>query len=317
MTAPALTAPRRAGSAVADWWFTPMPLGRVAALRLVVYLYAWFDVFFYSPPVTQRAAARGAYRPVGIERLLHLPVPNHTYALVIELALPIVATVTATGRAPRLLGGIAFALYFDWLVMGDSYGYVPHDRFAFLVALAVLPTVGPARLGDRTESASAGWALRCIQVAVVATYALAPWAKFRYGGWHWANGAVLSWALLRRGTAFGRPLLHHPLLLVVLQWATLVAELLSPVALFLRGRWVYPAVGAMLTFHLFSEATITISFLPHVLCILAFLPLERIALPARLRGGRPTPVSVMAQPTAETRAYGGALGLVAVDEQPP
>jgi hypothetical protein len=275
-------ASRRAATAVAGWWLTPMPLGRIAAMRVIVYLFAWFDVFFYSPPVTQRAAARSAFHPVGIERLLHLPVPTHTLALVIEVALPTVATVTAFGIAPRLLGAASFALYFDWLVMGDSYGYVPHDRFAFLVALAVLPTVGPARLGERTPGDRAGWALRCIQVAVVATYALAPWAKFRYGGWHWANGAVLSWALLRRGTALGRPLLHHPLLLVGLQWASLVAELVSPVVLFLRGRAVYLAVAAMLSFHLFSEATITISFLPHVLCLLAFLPLERLAVPTLL-----------------------------------
>jgi hypothetical protein len=233
--------------------------------------------------VTERAAARAAYRPVGIERLLHLPVPTHTLALVVEIALPIVATLTATGRATRLLGAVTFCLYFDWLVMGDSYGYVPHDRFAFLIALAVLPTVGSARLGDKTESEGAGWALRCIQVAVVATYVLAPWAKFRYGGWHWANGAVLSWALMRRGTALGRPLLDHPMLLVILQWATLVAELLSPIVLFVRGNWVYLAVAAMLSFHLFSEATITISFLPHVLCVLAFLPLERLAIPSHRR----------------------------------
>jgi hypothetical protein len=73
------------------------------------------------------------------------------------------------------------------------------------------------------------------------------------------------------------------MLLVALQWASLVAELISPVVLFVRGRWVYLAVAGMLTFHLFSEATITISFLPHVLCVLAFLPLERIPFRARQR----------------------------------
>jgi hypothetical protein len=274
------TAGRRAGTALQNWWFTPMPLGRVAALRVVLYLFVWVDVFFYAPPVLDRVQVPSAYRPLGIERVLHLPTPTHTYALVIEVALLCLATVTATGRAPRLLGTITFALYLDWLLIGDSYGYVPHDRFAFIVALAVLPTAGPARLGDRACSQRAGWALRCVQVAVVATYALAPWAKFRYGGAHWANGAVLTWALLRRGTALGRPLLHVPWLLLVLQWCTLIAELTSPVVLFLRGRMLYLAVAAMLTFHLFSEATMTISFLPHVLCLLAFLPLERLG-PAR------------------------------------
>jgi hypothetical protein len=88
------------------------------------------------------------------------------------------------------------------------------------------------------------------------------------------------------------------MLLVILQWATLVAELLSPIVLFVRGNWVYLAVAAMLSFHLFSEATITISFLPHVLCILAFVPLERVHVPSRLRAWRPPPLPERPAPAA-------------------
>jgi hypothetical protein len=51
--------------------------------------------------------------------------------------------VGATGRAPRLLGWTIFVLYFEWMIIAMSYGKVDHDRFAFLVALAVLPTVAP------------------------------------------------------------------------------------------------------------------------------------------------------------------------------
>ena len=123
---------------------------------------------------------------------------------------------------------------------------------------------------------------------MVATYALAPWAKFRLGGFGWANSAVLTWALLRRGTALGTPLLGAPGLLHIAQWAMICGELMAPVVLFLRGRLSYLAVAGMLTFHLVSEATISISFLPHVLCILAFLPIERLGgLAARWRGRRP------------------------------
>jgi hypothetical protein len=295
---PPVTVGGRAVRAVEDWWFTPLPLGRVAALRVVIYLFSWFDVFVYSPQVTDRTNVASAYKPVAIERFLHLPTPTHGLALAVQIAVPCCATLAATGRAPRLLGWATFALYFDWLLMGDSFGYVPHDRFAFLVALAVLPTVGAARRGDETTSERAGWALRCIQLAVVATYALAPWAKFRYGGVDWANGAVLTWAILRRGTFLGTPLLHVPQLLHIGQWGILCGELASPIVLFLRGRGVYIAVAAMLSFHLMSEATITISFLPHVLCIGAFLPLERLGrVPERLRRGRP---GMVAQPQPST-----------------
>jgi len=263
-------------SVVARWWLAPQPLGRIAALRVAVYLFAWYDVFVYSPPVAARAEVAGAYRPLAIERFLHLPAPTHAYAVAIQVAVPCFATLAATGRAPRLLGWITFVLYLDWILMGDSYGYVAHDRFAFLVALAVLPTAGAASRGDLTSSERAGWALRCIQVAVVATYALSVCAKLRFGGINWANGSVLTWAVLRRGTSLGRPLLDHSTLLHVSQWGLFCAEALSPIVLFLRRRWLYLAVVAMLSFHLVSHLTIDISFLPHVVCIFAFLPLERL-----------------------------------------
>jgi Vitamin K-dependent gamma-carboxylase len=265
---------QRPAGALHRWWFTPLPLGRIAALRVAVYLFSWYDVFFYSPNVLDRVGVPSSYKPIGIDRILQLPMPSHNWALAVKIAVPCVATLAATGRAPRVLGAITFALYLDWITMGDSYGYVPHDRFAFLVALAVLPTVGAARFGDRTASERAGWALRCIQVAVVATYFLSAVAKVRFGGFHWANGAVLTWAFLRRPTPLGSRMLGHPQLLHISQWAGICAETLSPIVLFLRGRYVYLGVAGMLIFHAFNQATLRISFAPHVVCILAFLPLE-------------------------------------------
>ena len=54
-----------------------------------------------------------------------------------------------------------------WMLVAMSYGKVDHDRFAFLVALAVLPTVRRARHGDRSLNESAGWAIRVTQIAVI------------------------------------------------------------------------------------------------------------------------------------------------------
>lgn len=278
-------------AALSRWWFGPLPLGRVAALRVIVYLFVWFDVFVYSPDVTALAHLDSAYHPLAIARVLHLPTPTYAFAVTVKIALLCAATLAATGRAPRLLGTMTFALYLDWIVMSDSYGYVAHDRFAFLVALAVLPTVGGARRGDGTSSQRAAWALRCVQVAVVATYFLSAWSKIRFGGLHWAEGSVLTWAVLRRGTSLGRHLLDAPWLLHASQWGIILAETLSPVVLFLRGRLLYGAVASMLVFHAVSYATIKISFLPHVLCILAFLPLERLGEMLPSRAERPSPVT--------------------------
>ena len=80
-----------------------------------------------------------------------------------------------------------------------SYGKVDHDRIAFLVALAVLPTIGRARFRDRRRSEAAGWAMAAVLVAVMLTYFLAAWAKIRFGGWDWPTGSTLTRAVLRRG----------------------------------------------------------------------------------------------------------------------
>jgi hypothetical protein len=280
----------RAATKVRDWWFPPLPLGRVAGLRAVVYLFAWVDIFVYNPWVASHGdLPASTYQPLVVDRLLHLPAPNHALVLGVEVALLACATAAATGRLPRLLGWATFALYGEWMLIANSFGKVNHDRFAFLVALAVLPTVGAARFGERRASPAAGWALRCVQVAVIATYALAPWAKFRFGGFDWADSGVLVWAVLRRGTVLGTPLLHAPVLLHVTQWAMVVFELATPVVLFLRGRALYFALSALLCFHLVTYATIGISFLPHLLCLAAFVPLERMTLHRRSPLGRPSP----------------------------
>jgi hypothetical protein len=157
-----------------------------------------------------------------------------------------------------------------------SYGKVDHDRFGFLVALAVLATVGRARHGDRTRSEAAGWALRATQLAVIATYFLASWAKLRYGGLDWLTGATLTWAIVRRGTFLTDLLLSAPWVLIAAQIGIVTFELLSPLIFVLRERWRYAAVGFLYSFHVVSFVTITISFMPHMAAMTSFLPLERV-----------------------------------------
>jgi hypothetical protein len=172
-----------------------------------------------------------------------------------------------------------------------SYGKVDHDRFAFLVLLGVLPTVGAADLGDRRRSLQAGWAVRMTQVAVVATYFLAAWGKLRFGGWNWATGATLTRAVLRRGTDLGQWTLDHPGVLRGLQWGLLLLELAAPILLFVRrDRIRYTIVAGLIAFHVITYLAISIIFLPHVVALMAFLPLERL-------GRRHAPSTATAAPT--------------------
>jgi hypothetical protein len=147
-----------APTVIARWWFPHLPVGRAATLRLAVYGFVVLDVLWWDRWLPARAAVPGDwYRPLAIGRLLHLPVPTSGFVHAVELTLLVAAVLALTGRAPRLVGAAVFLLYGEWMVLAMSYGKVDHDRFALLVALAVLPTVGRARLFDPRPSEAAGW----------------------------------------------------------------------------------------------------------------------------------------------------------------
>jgi hypothetical protein len=273
------------------WWFRPVPLARIAVFRVIAYLFIPLDVFATTTFVRAHADVPTAwYQPLVVARVLHLPTPTHTVVLVVQWALVLAALAAATGRAPRVLGLTVFALYFEWMVIAMSYGKVDHDRFAFLVALAVLPTIGRVSVRDRRSSEAAGWAMAVVLVAVVLTYFLAFWAKMRFGGWNWATGATLTWAVIRRGTPLSNWTLDVPWLLPAAQWLMLAFEALSPLMLLVRrDRARVALVVFLLGFHVMVFAGVTIIFLPHCIAIASILPWERLVR-ARLRAS-PAPAT--------------------------
>ena len=152
--------------------------------RVIAYLFIPVDVFLTTAWVRAHAARAHRVVPAAAHRPAAAPAdPDATLVIVVQWALVLAALAAATGRAPRLLGTAVFLLYAEWMVIAMSYGKVDHDRIAFLVALAVLPTVGdrplprPApvgggRLGDGGRRS---W-------PSMLTYFLAAWAKIRFGG---------------------------------------------------------------------------------------------------------------------------------------
>jgi hypothetical protein len=279
-----------------SWWAPPVALGRVAVLRFVLYAFVVLDALHITTwPLGHGDVPAVLYRPILLRRLLDLPAPTATSVRVVLVVLVVSAVVAALGRLPRAAGWVCAAAYLEWISNGFSYSKIDHDHVALLVALLVLPTVGAAR-DPFLRSEAAGWAVRCVQVAAVCTYFLAALAKMRFGGWDWANGAIFTWAFSRRGSTLTDALLAVPHLVVVMQWGVLVAEFLSPLMLWLRGRALAAAVGFWLAFHLGTYLTIGIHFLPTVVCLLAFAPLERLpqawrarTLPRSARRGRATP----------------------------
>jgi hypothetical protein len=266
------------------WLFEPVPKGRIAAFRTVVYLFVAADLVVFTPWVRHHADTPGElYQPLLIGRLLHLPTPTPLLVHGIFWLLLAVSLAAATGRAPRLLGWTVFALYFEWMIIAMSYGKVDHDRVGLLVALAALPTAGRARHGDPERTEAGGWALRVTQIAVVCTYFLAAWAKLRFGGIDWVTSSVLARAIIRRGTDLADLIAGVPYLLIVAQAGIIAFELASPLIFVVPARFRTWAVAFFYSFHLVTFATITISFMPHLIALASFLPLEKVRF--AFRGG--------------------------------
>jgi hypothetical protein len=263
--------------AVRSWWYRPEPIARLAVLRTLVYLYIPLDLYIRTASVVPHAyGSSDLYKPVDLLSLLQQPAPTPWFAQTLRAVIIATSLLAAVGVKPRTFGVVVAVAYTDWACLNMSYGKVDHDHLAIIVAAAVLPTAGSLRWRSTDASEAAGWALRCIEISVVATYFLAACAKMRFGGWHWANGAIFAWAIVRRGTPMARPLLHHPTVLLLAQWGLLLMEASTPAMLFVRQRWRTVAVIALLTFHLTTWLSITINFAPLVVCLLAFLPLERV-----------------------------------------
>ncbi len=275
MSTTSSTAPARV---TGRWWFSPVPLARIAVFRAIAYLFIPVDVFLTTAWVRAHADVPTEwYAPLLVGRVLHLPTPTHTLVLVVQWALVLAAVAAATGRAPRLLGAAVFLLYAEWMVIAMSYGKVDHDRIAFLVALAVLPTIGRARFRDRRLSESAGWAMAAVFVTVMLTYFLAAWAKVRFGGWDWPTGSTLTRAVVRRGTDLADWTLDVPGLLPAAQWVMLIMEFAAPLMLLVRSDRARIALALFLIgFHVVTYAGVQIIFLPHCIAILSILPWERL-----------------------------------------
>ena len=266
-------------AAVARWWLRPAPLARFAVLRTVVYLFVPIDLYARTSQVVPHAyGSSELYDPVELLAAIGQPAPQPWFVQTLRVVIIVASVIAVTGRLRRVAGWVVAFAFLDWCCLAMSYGKVDHDHLAILVAVFVLPTVGAASWRSTDDSEAAGWALRCIEVAVIATYFLSAYAKFvRFGHPHWLTGATFAWAVVRRGTFVARPLLHYPTVLLGAQWGLFVLESLTPLVFFLGRRGRIAAVVVLELFHLTTEATIRINFLPLMVCLLVFLPLEEVA----------------------------------------
>ena len=282
------TAEAGAGNGFLRWFMPELPLARVAVFRVFIYLFIIIDVLTISGDVIAHGWTPELYQPLWLARVFHIPAVSVLGAQILLAVIIVSSLLAAAGILQRLSGWAAALSFGAWMFYTQGYGYVAHDHMALVIAAFVLPTIGAARFRDiETTSKRAGWALRVVQISVVLTYFYSVPMKWIASGniAHWGNGAVIIWALMRRGAEWSKPFLEMPGLLIAAQWATLVFEFLSPIALFVKGKWLYGVVAFFCLFHLMTYLALGIHFLPTVICWAAFLPLEKL-VPKRFAAPR-------------------------------
>jgi hypothetical protein len=291
VAAEAPAAPESRARRIANWFTPTIALARIAWLRTILYLFVILDMHAFVRDTRLKGEHPGLYQPLLLARLLDLPKPSVANTTTLYVVLIVFCLIGAANRLSRLAGWIVAPAFTWWVLIGMSDGKVDHDHLALVVALWVLPTVAPSIKGwntkwrreippyaDQTRSEAAGWAIRCIQIAVIATYFLSSIAKLRGADWTlaWPGSAILTWAIVRRPHPVGEWLLHYPWMLHVMQWVGIIGEFCSPVVLWLKGRWQLMGALFFIGFHVANTVILLIHFLPTVVCWLAFAPLERI-----------------------------------------
>lgn len=270
-----------AGRAQAWWWrywFAPVPAARMAVFSRIVHLTVLFTVFRTDRWVADHAfAPRPFWQPVAVARWIGLPAPTPATMTLLQWVLGASAVVAIVGvgsvAVRRLVNLVVACSYLTWILWAFSFSKVDHDRLTIIVALFVVAAVPGVGVGPSRDAA---WGLRTVQVVFVLSYPLSAISKLRKSGLGWMSSAVFARAIVRRGTEFGDWLVARPDLLRAGQWAFITFEFLAVLALRPRGRIRNSVLVGVVLLHLFTFAAVTIHFLPHTICLTAFLPLERL-----------------------------------------
>lgn len=277
------------------WLVAPIPRNRLVALRVLI---AGFAAVYVAArlPVLWRIGERPAstLSPVGVLSALDGP-PGTLFGRLLPLCALGCSLAALSGRRWRFWGpawALSLLLLATWR---SSWGQVIHHEH-LLVLHALVLAVSPAgasgvvsvdahqeRVGRPTggETVVAGWWVRLLALATVATYVLAGLAKVRLGGSEWLDGEILQHHLARNvlrldllgasGSPFADELAARPGLLAVVSPMVVIIEVGSP--LLLLGRAVRNVWVALLWgMHAGTALFLWITF-PYQLFLFAFLPL--------------------------------------------
>lgn len=273
------------------WWLRPAPAERPAVLRVLVGL---FCIGLIAVRGAEYIDAVGLpadqFAPVGIASILSAPLPASIGigAIVATVLLAIPFTLGLRYR----ISGPAFAVLLLWITSyHNCWGHIGHgDNLVVLhvLVLAATPAADCLSLDARGRgpveaSARYGWPVRLMAVITVVTYALAGWAKLRFGGIAWLDGDVVrlqvAFDALRKARFGASPwratlaALAHPWLFAPAAAFTVAFELFAPLAL-LRPRLAKIWAIGMWLIHAGIAIVMQLAF-AYPLFLVAFAPLFR------------------------------------------
>lgn len=275
-----------------EYWCTPQPAERLAALRLITGLFALVYVLARGPHLASYAHfPPEQFRPVGLVALLQAPAPP--FVLYATLALCIVSGFAFVAGFRYRLSGPLFALTFLWVTTYRcSWGMIFHqDNLVamHLLILAVVPAADAWSWGTHGKpipkaDARYGWPVRAFTWVTIITYVVAGVAKLQNGGLDWgetlrshvAYDALRKLELGSMHAPLGAWMVQFSALFWLLGAMTLVLELGAPLA-GLGGRVRTAWVLGMWGFHFGVLALMAIAFVyPLTGCAFAsFFAIER------------------------------------------
>lgn len=275
------------------WWFAPAPAERLAAVRIIVGIFAlaWIVIRIREGYAVAQLPAEN-FRPTGVVRLLEAPLPP-AIALAISIATAVLMAAFVVGFRFRVLAPIAAVALLWTLTYRNSWGMIFHTEnllVLHVMALACSPAADAWAVDRKPAHPAAigyGWVLKLMIALTAVTYVLAGIAKLRIAGMEWIDGeqlrnqiavdnlrkALLGDSIAPLATQF----LEHPSGFTVFSVMTLVLELGAPIALVgprLARLWALAAWG----FHLGVVLLMNIWFL-YPLCGVAYVAMLRAERP--------------------------------------
>jgi len=277
---------------ISRWWFAPAPEERLAAIRIVIGMFAlaWILVRIREGYAVAQLPAEN-FRPTGVVRLLEAPL-DPELALAISIATAVLMAAFVVGFRFRLLAPLAAVALLWTLTYRNSWGMIFHTEnllVLHVIALACAPAADAWAIDRRPARPAVsgyGWAIKLLVALTALTYVLAAIAKLRIAGMAWIDGeqlrnqiavdnlrkALLGDSIAPLATQF----LDHPSGFTVFSILTLVFELGAPIALVgprLAKLWALTAWG----FHVGVVMLMNIWFLYPLLGVafIAVLPAER------------------------------------------